>query len=92
MIKNFNWVVPTCIAVAVATPAFSQTKEADQKYCNALVEAYQKSEGGHKMQGSTPRGLEITKAIDGCRSGDTASAIPTLEKHLRDQKVALPAR
>jgi hypothetical protein len=92
VIKSFNWVVPTLIAIAVATPALSQTKEADQKYCSALVEAYQKSEGGHKMQGSTPRSLETTKAIDACRSGDTASAIPTPEKHLRDQKVALPAR
>lgn len=92
MIKNFNRIVPTLIAIAVATPALSQTKEAEQKYCNALVEAYQKSEGGHKMQGNVPRSLEITKAIDGCRSGDTASAIPTLEKYLRDQKVALPAR
>jgi hypothetical protein len=92
MIGSFNRVVPTLIAIAVATPALSQTKEADQKYCNALVEAYQKSEGGHGMQGRAPRSLEITKAMDGCKSGDTANAIPTLEKYLHDKKVALPAR
>jgi hypothetical protein len=43
-----------------------------------------KSEGGHEMQGSTSRSLEITKTIDGYRSRDTASAIPTLVKCLRD--------
>lgn len=92
MIKRLDWVVPVLIVAALATPAFAQTKESDQKYCNALVEAYHKSEGGHGMQGNVPRSLEITKAMDGCKSGDTASAIPTLEKYLRSQKVALPAR
>ena len=92
MVKSFNSTVPTLIAIALATPALSQTKGMDQKYCNALVEAYQKSHTGHKMQGNLPRSLEITNAIEGCRSGNTASAIPTLERYLGDRKVALPAR
>ena len=93
MIKSFNLTVPTLIAIALAAPALSQTKDADQKYCNALVAAYQKeAQGGHTRQGNVPRSLDITVAIDDCRSGNTASAIPTLEKYLRNQKVALPAR
>ncbi|MBI2742264.1 MAG: hypothetical protein HYX38_37715 [Rhodospirillales bacterium] len=91
MIKNFNWVVPALIAVAVATPALSQTKEADQKYCNELVQAY-REQRGHWMQGNIPRSLELTRAIEACRSGDAASAIPTLEKYLRVEKVGPPAR
>lgn len=91
MIKNLNCVIPTFIAVALATPAFSQTKEADQKYCNALVQAY-REQRGHWMQGNVPRSLELTRAMEACKSGDTASSLPTLEKYLRDQKVALPAR
>jgi hypothetical protein len=91
MIKSFNWVVPTFIAVALAMPAFSQTKEADQKYCNALVQAY-REQRGHFMQGNVPRSLELTQAMEACKSGDTASAIPTLERYLRGEKIALPAR
>ena len=56
------------------------------------MEAYQKSEGGRGMQGRTPRSLEITRAMEGCKSGDTANAIPTMERYLRYRKVALPAR
>jgi hypothetical protein len=94
MIKHLNWIVPALIATALATPALAQTKEADQKYCNALVEAHHKLvEGsGDRMQGNRPRSLEVSTAIEQCRSGETAKAIPTLEKNLRDQKVALPAR
>lgn len=93
MIKSPHWVVPILIAAALAGPAFSQTKEADQKYCTALADAYKNSHGQtHGMQMNSPQSLEVTKAMDGCKSGDTANAIPTLEKHLRELKVALPAR
>jgi hypothetical protein len=40
MMKSFNWAAPTLIAIAVAMPALSQTKETDQKCCNASVEAH----------------------------------------------------
>lgn len=93
MIKSFNLTVPTLIAIALAAPALSQTKEADQKYCNTLVATYQKEmEGSHSRQGNVPRSLDITVAIDDCRSGDAARAIPMLEHYLSDHKVALPAR
>lgn len=97
MMKHVStWVVSTLIATALATPALSQTKEADVKYCKALVEAYREwlAGPGHAQVklGNVPRSLEVTNALEGCKSGDTASAISTLEKHLRDHKVALPPR
>jgi hypothetical protein len=73
LMKNFNLAGPALVVIALATPALSQTKEADQN-CNALVEAYRTSEGGHGMQGYVPRSLEITRAMEGCKSGDTANA------------------
>ncbi|MBX9942489.1 MAG: hypothetical protein K2Y40_00275 [Reyranella sp.] len=92
MNRWINLASSTAIVAALTSPALSQSKEADQRYCNALAETYKKSHGQTVERGNLPISLEITKAMDGCQSGDTASAIPTLEKHLRELKVALPTR
>ncbi len=94
MSNRLTYVVSALLAGTVATPVLSQGNEADQRYCSALVQTYQKSRGQTQAsnQGNLPISLEITKAIDGCRSGDTVGAIPTLEKRLRDLQVALPSR
>jgi outer membrane PBP1 activator LpoA protein len=92
MNTSLKWVLSAVIATALATPALSQSKEADQKYCNALAETYLKSHGQSRERGNLPISLEITQAMDACKSGNTASAIPTLEKHLREINAALPSR
>lgn len=93
MIKGFNWAVPALVVVTLATPALSQNKEADIKYCNALSDAYKKSHGQtHGMKTTSVESLETTKALDGCKTGDEAKSIPTLEKHLTELKVGLPVR
>ena len=50
-----------------------------------------------KSGGLTPDGegwfiVNVAEAMSKCQSGDTASAIPVLEKALTDQKIALPPR
>lgn len=94
MANRLTYVVWALVAGTTAAPALSQSKDADQSYCMTLVQTYQQTRGQTQMrnQGFLPISLEITKAIDGCKSGDAVRAIPTLEKRLRELEVALPPR
>lgn len=74
------------IAAGIALPfaAFAQTSDAD--YCNKLSATYRSV----VMSNATPDAA-VPEAMSKC-SSDPASAIPILEKALKDNKVTLPSR
>ncbi len=92
MKNKLAYLMSMIVGLSLTTPVFSQTKEADQRYCNALVNSYKQAHGQVLMRGNQPISLEITKAMEGCQRGDTAGAIPVLERHLRDMRIDLPPR
>ena len=92
MKNKFTYLMTMIAGLSIAMPALSQTKEADQRYCNALVNSYKQAHGQVLMRGNQPISLEITKAMEGCQHGDTAGAIPVLERYLRDMRIDLPPR
>jgi hypothetical protein len=84
---------PVALAFAIAVPTAAVAQSSDASYCAALTQKYQQYVG----QSETRRGARnpdatVNNAIEQCRSGNTASAIPILEKALQDAKVELPPR
>jgi hypothetical protein len=83
------------LAVPAAAQAQSTSSAADLRYCAALSDKYARYVGISEF--STRRGAgrgtaEDHLAVARCQEGDAASAIPVLERKLRDAKVDLPAR
>ena len=79
------------IAVSLAMSSSSFAQSSDTNYCNALSASYDKyvdPSGGRGRQG--PR-ANVDEAKSKCQS-DPASAIPTLEGVLKDNKITLPSR
>ena len=78
-------------SAAIALPQFSFAQTNDAKYCAALSEKYDSliDTAGSKGGSATPP--DITTAMGKCKS-DPASAIPVLEKALKDKKITLPPR
>lgn len=79
-----------------ATAAFAMPPQtADQTYCQALSDTYVRYVGhdeeySRRLQN---RGtLEGQVAVAQCKAGNTAAAIPVLERVLTEQKFTLPAR
>ena len=74
------------ISAAIALPfaAFAQMTDAD--YCNKLSSTYRSIVMGNSTPDAT-----VPEAMSKC-SNDPASAIPILEKALKDNKVTLPSR
>jgi hypothetical protein len=75
------------ITASIVLPyaAFAQGKPADAAYCYMLAAKYRKEVGMNATSSDVP------VAISKCDS-DSASAIPVLERSLKDNKVALPPR
>ena len=74
------------VSAAIALPfaAFAQMTDAD--YCNKLSSTYRSIVMGNSTPDAT-----VPEAMSKC-SNDPASAIPILEKALKDNKVTLPSR
>ena len=69
-------------------------RSADRNYCAALSEKYVRYVGRTE---AGPRDNRLPDSVAGlalsqCLSGDTASAIPVLERKLTDARVTLPPR
>lgn len=67
---------------------------ADQRYCTALSDLYMRYIGNPVTE---PRGIRRNdaagdEAVSQCRRGDTAAAIPVLERKLTDNGFTLPSR
>jgi hypothetical protein len=72
------------VSLALPVAAFAQSS-----YCDALSHQYQKyvgSSNDRRPQGTPP---DVATAMSKC-STDSASAIPVLERALKDAKIDLP--
>jgi hypothetical protein len=81
------------IACAIVFPlaCFAQSPSSDSKYCNALADKYDSLVDTSGSKGGSAAPPDIQSAIDKCNSSP-ASAIPVLEKALKDKRITLPAR
>lgn len=83
--------------IALPFAASAQTSNrSDLAYCEALSDTYVRYIGhdeNNSHRGRYVRGnLESQVAVAKCKAGDTAAAIPVLERVLTANKFTLPAR
>lgn len=73
-------------AMALAAPP-AQAQSDDKAYCAQLSDLYRRY-----VQNATGRRVDVEalQALDDCSRGKAASAIPVLEKRLRDAKITPP--
>ncbi len=64
----------------------------DATYCARLADLAYKYVGGAGGDGRSFPDLNTVGAIEDCKKGKYATAIPYLEKRLRDSRVTLPPR
>lgn len=84
-----KWLLPI-IALGLPVAAFAQSSDA--QYCSALSAKYEKYLDMNSRTGRQPQSLDAKVAVEKCKAGDSASAIPVLEKALNDAKIELPPR
>jgi hypothetical protein len=75
----------------LAVPGVASAKSNDSKYCEALAEKYDTYIDTSGNMGGRPTPVAVQKAEDSCQT-DPASAIPVLEKTLKDARFTLPPR
>jgi hypothetical protein len=85
----------TCLiagaVAAIALPQIASAQSADQRYCSAMSSKYQQF-AGFSANRAQPANGQVNVAMEQCREGQTAQAIPVLEAALHDANVALPPR
>lgn len=95
--KLFHQCLLGVVAASLPAAAFAQSPaRSDAAYCAALSETYVRYIGHDEdnshhllyLHGS----LDAQVAVVQCKQGNTAAAIPVLEKQLLNQKFTLPAR
>jgi hypothetical protein len=64
---------------------------ADTKYCDAVVQKYERYVAGGSAKSRPSVGLETRHAIEQCKAGDF-SGIATIEKALENARISLPPR
>ena len=76
------------VAVLMALPTATDAAQGDDKaYCAQLAAMYRR----YVQNGPGRRvDVEATAALEDCSKGNTATAIPVLEKRLRDSGFSLP--
>jgi hypothetical protein len=85
-------IVPLIVGMSVATSSNAQSPAGDEAYCKALSDKFYTNRGGIVAPGGpgTPP-LDATVAISQCKE-NPGTAIPVLEKQLRDNGIPLPPR
>jgi hypothetical protein len=78
------------VAATFGSIGYAQDLAKDRAYCRKLVDAY--TLGGMDRGGSLPQSVDLSVAIDQCRSDNPEPAIPVLLKRLRDAGFDVPAR
>ena len=75
------------VLATVAAAPLAQAQSDDKAYCAQLSELYRRY-----VQNATGRRVDVEalQALDDCTKGNTAAAIPVLEKRLRDAKITPP--
>lgn len=98
MSKTVRILLPALAAIAVAAPlaatqAQTQTTRNDYEYCAQLSAFYVRYVGNSQFYEANRRPeVEGRVAIEKCQQGDTAWAIPVLERKLANAGVKLPLR
>jgi hypothetical protein len=75
------------VFAAVTAAPFAEAQGDDKAYCaelSALYRRYVQNAIGRKID------VEALQALDNCKTAKAASAIPVLEKRLRDAKITPP--
>ena len=75
------------VLAALASAPLAQAQSDDDTYCAQLSALYRRY-----VQNATGRRVDVEalQALDDCSRGKTATAIPVLEKRLRDAKITPP--
>lgn len=75
------------VLAALASAPLAQAQSDDKAYCAQLSDLYRRY-----VQNATGRRVDVEAlvALDDCKGGKAASAIPVLEKRLRDAKITPP--
>jgi hypothetical protein len=75
------------VLAALASAPLAQAQSDDTTYCTQLSQLYRRY-----VQNATGRRVDVEalQALDDCSRGKAASAIPVLEKRLRDAKITPP--
>lgn len=79
-------VIAIVISAGIALPFAASAQSSDVEYCNKLSATYRST----VMSNSTPDAT-VPEAMSQCSTAP-ASAIPTLEQALKNNKVTLPTR
>ena len=84
-----------CLAAVTAASAVTavQAQDHDASYCKALAEKYE-TYLNNMTSGRSPQqdSVDGRVALEQCRKGKRAAAIPVLERKLRNAKIDLPPR
>jgi hypothetical protein len=75
------------VLAGLASAPLAQAQSDEQAYCTQLSQLYRSY-----VQNATGRRIDVEaiQALDDCSRGKAASAIPVLEKRLRDAKITPP--
>jgi hypothetical protein len=75
------------VLAALASAPLAQAQGDDKAYCAQLSDLYRRF-----VQNATGRRVDVEAlvALDDCKGGRAAAAIPVLEKRLRDAKITVP--
>jgi hypothetical protein len=77
----------TLVALVLALPTATDAAQGDDAYCAQLASLYRRyiqNGPGHQFD------VDASVALDDCNKGKTATAIPVLEKKLREGGFSLP--
>ena len=73
-------------------PLLVFAQDDDVAYCNKLGALASRYIGGSGADGRLSPDLNVLGAVSDCNKGKAATAIPYLEKRLRDQRITVPPR
>jgi hypothetical protein len=84
-----NRILLSFLALVLALPTIAEAQDSDMAYCAALSVLYRRY-----VQNSPGRQYDAEAALaqDDCQKGNTAAAIPILEKKLLESGFTLPKK
>ncbi len=83
--------LPISAALLLLSPLGARAQSDDKAYCEQLIVPINRYVQTPYDRGGAPD-IEISEAINQCRSGTPAKGIPVLERKLRNNGFTLPKR
>jgi hypothetical protein len=81
------------MALAACSPLAALAQGGDATYCKALSEKYETYLANMSIGRSPqPDSVDGRVALEQCKAGNSAAAIPVLEQKLRNARIDLPSR